>query len=65
MMNHQATSDWQYDAEEHLHRQLLRDAACSLREKLRWLEEAHHTMLKLQRQNHKVGSLPQSQKENA
>ncbi len=59
----QATTDWHYDAEEHLRRQLLRDAALPLREKLRWLEEAHHTVLHLQKQADRAGKTPKSLKE--
>lgn len=46
-----SSNNWTYDAEEHLRQQLLRDAARPLEEKLRWLEEAHHTVLELQKQN--------------
>ncbi len=59
----QATTEWHYDAEEHLRRQLLRDAALPLREKLRWLEEAHHTVLHLQKQNDRAENSPKSLKE--
>jgi hypothetical protein len=56
-------SDWVYDAEEHLRQQLLRDAARPLEEKLRWLEEAHHTVLELEKQN-KAKQSPQNTEEN-